>query len=195
MARRRPSSVSGRKRPQLTDDEWLYLFDRTPANPFLKHFLGNEERWAALWEQGRARVLEWWVVHRPGTRPSTWWANDAPRWDDPYGDCWYHGTMAKPRRRLGGKGTPVFECLAYGPAFRRGIPKQFVTAWELEYYGGLKNHDYPDQMVEAFDPEDPPCYESEAAYLTRHELLEEGEEQRIPEKNWAPVPRVEATSR
>ena len=82
MARRRPSSIRKRSRPKLTDDQWAYFFDREPENPFIRHTFGGHgtrrEHTVSLWEQARPRVLKWWIEHRPGTRPSTWWGIDAP---------------------------------------------------------------------------------------------------------------------
>ncbi len=154
---------------------------------------GLGESREVMWAAVRDEILAEWIAERPGTRPRMWWRLDAPRWADPYN----RGTMAEPRRRMGGTGTPVFECLAYSPAFECAVPKQFVAADELEYYaegGGLQNHDHPGEPVEAYDPKDPPMYESQAAYLKRHGLLEEGEEERVPEGNWTPVPSTDTDS-
>ena len=123
-------------------------------------------------------------ARHPGTRPRAWWTLEAPRYlDDPWTDCYYHGTFAEPRRRLGGKGTPIFECLGYVPAFDLGIPDSFIDASTLAYYldntGGLENGDHPGEPVEAFDPNDPPRYESQALYLWDRDLLEPKERKAV----------------
>ena len=113
-------------------------------------------------------------------------AVDAPRWDDPFEDCYFHGTFAEPRQRLGGTGTPDFEALNYVPSFDKGVPTGFVSQWDAEYYNGRAKDIHGNPIGtkykeghfkgKAIDPDDPPRYESEAAYLQRLGLLTPAEE-------------------
>jgi hypothetical protein len=64
--------------------------------------------------------------------------------------------LPQPRKRTGGTGTPAYEVQSVGPAFAYGIP----TVWV-----GL-------------DEDNPPVFESQAAYLKRHGLLLAGEKRR-----------------
>ena len=70
--------------------------------------------------------------------------------------CYYDGKLPEPRKRTGGTGTPAHEVQAVVPSFEYGLP----TVW-----GGL-------------DGDDPPIFESQAAYLKHHGLLLAGEERR-----------------
>jgi hypothetical protein len=114
-------------------------------------FHGNLEQ---LWELHRDVILAEQVKDNPGTRPALWWRYDAPRL--PVGRFPGHhrdGQLPEPRLRTGGTGTPV---AATSAAYAYGLP----TAWI------------------DFDEDDPPTFESEAAYLKRHGLLMAGEERR-----------------
>ena len=148
-------------------------------------FLRSDAALRADWQAVRDDVLASWVVDHPGTRPWAWWAWDAPRWrreDWPercqdLGDV-YLPRWAEPRRRLGGLGTPVFECMNYVPAFASGVPSSWVSAFDVLYY--------PDFEGLAPDPNDPPKYESQAAYLQRHGLLLPGELKRLDPADFEP---------
>ena len=133
-------------------------------------------------------------TRRSGTRPSCWWQFDAPRWQDD--DCFGHGELPEPRLRLGGQGTPCHEVLNYAPEFERGVPTSWVDGWSIEYYNGraidvhgnpigTEYHDghFP---AERFDPNDPPQFESEAAYLDRHGLLLPSERRRLSREDFEP---------
>ncbi len=117
-----------------------------------------------LWRKYRDEFLPRFIWKNPGRRPLPWWQYDAPRWCDPYPSCWFHGTLEEPRRRLGGIGTPSFEVLNYVPSFYKGIPTSWITEDDVRRCG-------PDFAGKAIDPEDPPIYESQTAYLQRHGLL------------------------
>jgi hypothetical protein len=78
---------------------------------------GKYNRWYYL--DRRAEPEEVWAEHRdvivahyakryPGQRPQLWWRYSAPE---------------KMRRRLGGVGTPLFQCSAYAPTYMYGIPE------------------------------------------------------------------------
>ena len=84
------------------------------------------------------------------TRPALWWRFDAPRLPLGTFQGWFiDGKLPQPRKRTGGTGTPV---AAPSAPFAYGVP----TAWV------------------DFDEDDPPTYESQAAYLKRHGLLMAG---------------------
>jgi len=145
----------------------------------------------ALWDVYGNEFLSEWIKDHPCTRPLQWWRFNAPRWDDPFIDCFYHGTFAEPRQRMGGTGTPNFEVLAYAPHFHKGIPTGWVTKFDEEYYNGrakdIHGNIIPTKYKEgnftgkAIDPSDPPAFESEAVYLERHGLLIPGEVQFMKE--------------
>lgn len=144
-----------------------------------------------LWnEHGEAIIAEWAIEH-PGMRPSAWWRWSAPRWtpDARHAGRSYVADLPEPRRRLDGTGTPAHEVLAHVPSWPLGIPDQWVTRWDADYYTGRARdvHGKPigveflghDFAGVAIDPRDPPRYESQAAYLARHKLLLRGERARL----------------
>lgn len=168
MATKRQPRTRGRQAP-LSPSEWAILNDQPippGGNKFTINALGpDSERLRTLWEQHREEILSEWAVEHPGTRPCCWWRFDAPRWLRPEDKGWYfYDRLPEPRQRLGGTGTPCFEVLAHVPAFTRGIP---------------------DQWIEQSD-DDPPVFESQAAYLKRHGLLVEGEEERLTDTDFEP---------
>ena len=147
----------------------------------------DEKRdWLPIWEEIRGKVMADWINEHPASRPWAWWRFDAPRWKDPFEDCYCHGTFAEPRQRLGGTGTPDFEALNYVPSFDKGVPTGFVSQWDEEYYNGRAKDIHGNPIGtkykeghfkgKAIDPDDPPRYESEAAYLQRLGLLTPAEE-------------------
>lgn len=122
----------------------------------------------ALWEEHRDAALADWVKERPGTRPSLWWRYDAPRWNAPkeYRDWCYVPMLPEPRLRLGGVGVTMREKFpAYSPHWPLGVPDQWSE----------------------IDAEDPPSFESQAAYLRRHKLFLDGEEARLTDADFEPV--------
>jgi hypothetical protein len=163
--------------------EHYFLTGRHPAGPcdldawVLKR---DEARLRALWREYRTEILEDYIAEHPGRRPWAWWRFDAPEM----------------RRRLGGIGTPAHEVLAYAPEFDRGIPIHWVQPWQVEYYSGraVGVHGQPigtgflgrDFAGVAIDPDDPPIYESEAAFLDRRGLLDAEERARLDEDAFEP---------
>jgi hypothetical protein len=145
---------------ELSEEDWAYLTDQISC-PLVR---GDAE----LWPRWRAVVPDWWVREFPGTRPRLWWNHDAPR--QPAGRWpgrWFDGQLPEPRRRLGGAGVTPWEAgLAYVPCYAHGVPSIWIDAWQVAYY----KLDVP-----AYDPMDPPVYETEAEYLRRHGLLLPGE--------------------
>ncbi len=120
-------------------------------------------------------MLADFVREHPGQRPHVWWQVEAPE---------------ERRRRLGGTGTPSHEALAYMPHFKFGIPTSWVAQWSVDYYNGRARdvHGKPIGTEyreghfkgQAIDPDDPPRFESQAAYLDRHGLLTAEERAALP---------------
>lgn len=141
--------------PYGADDEGaadVFLMELTP-------------RMKDAWDSWRDEIMPDWTCKHPCSRPAAWWDFDAPG----------------PRRRLGGTGDPASEHLAYGEAYSYGLPDTWITKFDEEYYNGrrldihgkliptpYKDGDFQGKAV---DPEDPPTFESQAAYLERHGLL------------------------
>ena len=193
MPRPRATTVRKRRTLKVSDRVYAYLADAPDWESHdgdsveMLHLLYPCDRgkYEQTWQVVRDEILSWWPARHPGTRPRAWWALEAPRWDDPWNDCYYHGTFAEPRRRLGGTGTARPEALNYKPTFESGIPDAFIDASTLVYYakhgknGGLTNMDHPAEPVEAFDPDNPPQYESPARYLWDRDLLESAERKAV----------------
>lgn len=149
------------------DDGVLDAF--TLAHPHARQTL------AAAWKEGRDEVLPDWIAAHPGTRPHAWWVLDAPE---------------PRRRRLGGIGTPSHEVLADVETLCFGIPRDWVTAWQEAYYNGRSRDVHGNRIGteyseghftgRAIDRDDPPRFESEAAYLDRHGLLSAAERLAVP---------------
>ena len=150
-----------------------------------------------LWIEHGPTIIVEWIANYPGTRPSCWWRYDAPRWvpDADHAGRWYVADLPEPRRRLGGIGTPCHEVLAHVPSWPLGIPDQWVEAWDADYYNGravdihgvpigIKFRDRGFAGVPIY-PLDPPRFESQAAYLVRHNLLLRGENARLKQIDFA----------
>jgi hypothetical protein len=167
---------------ELTDAEraWMLSGERSPDLGPETFRPGALER---LWETWRDDLLAAWVAAHPGSRPHAWWQVDAPG----------------PRERRGGTGTPAHEVLAYAPVYDCGIPAYWVTTWDATYYRGeavdvagnpigleYRGRDFRGVPI---DPEDPPRFESEAAYLARHELLTDAERARLTSADFEPEVR------
>jgi len=163
----------------------------------LDAFLLSDDEARAEWESVKDELLADHVRRSPGTRPWGWWRWTAPRAVvDSSTPRWIAGRkMAEPRKRLGGIGTPKHEYLAYVPSFDRGIPDRWVSAWDVSYYNGRAVNIRGERIGEkyeeghfpydAIDPDDPPVFESEAAYLKRLNLFMPGEEARLTEADFA----------
>jgi hypothetical protein len=158
-------------------------------NRFVLNALGppNGERFAEAWRACRDGLLAEWIEQRPGRRPAGWWWVEAPRWTidipprvrpfiEQAGEQW---RLLQPRRRLGGRGIPVYEVLGDMPQFHFGVPVRFVSESDVGILGGPPyGGGFP---CDAIDPRDPPRYEAEASYLERHGLLGPRERRRLPE--------------
>lgn len=197
MPREKPRGVQLRRDAlEVTPLQWAYLAEEwRPGRPVpegenpLEQFgwgKGSLRSIEEAWELCRDLILPAWIGSRPGTRPWAWWAFDAPRWEDPWEGRFYHRTFAEPRQRVGGIGDPDFEALNIVPAFEAGVPVRFLTPPDLRAWPELGNR-IQDRPAEAYDRNAPPTYESQAAYLKRLGLLEEGEEEALSEEDFAPV--------
>ena len=78
---------------------------------------------------------------------------------------WWEHDAPEPRQRLGGHGRLLCEVMAYKPTSAFGIP----TGWH------------------EIDADDPPIFESEAAYLKRLGLFLPGEARRLKPADFEPV--------
>jgi len=125
-----------------------------PIHEFLETGEANAETWMMSfsddetregWKTCRADILQKWARYRPCKRPWAWWRYDSP----------------EPRKRLGGKGSPYYEVMGWVHELSFGLPDRWALPIHIERYG----------RGEVFDPNDPPIFESEAAFLERHNLL------------------------
>lgn len=123
-------------------------------------FVFDEGEVLVAWRAHRDQILARWIKERPGTRPSCWWDFDAPG----------------PRERIGGRGTPAAGVLEHAPRHVLGVPADWVSSYSVER--GV--------AAERFSAEDPPSFESQAAYLKRLDLLEAGEYRKISPGSFAP---------
>jgi hypothetical protein len=109
-----------------------------------------------VWAANANRIVAEHVKDYPGSRPQRWWEYSA----------------AEPRLRVGGVGTPLCQCSAYGLVLRYGIPADWRR--HGDFLGDREINIHP-----PIDPDDPPRFESEAAYLLRLNLLLPGELARL----------------
>ena len=157
----------------LDPARWAILTDELPADDANRFILMDRESYDAMlpfWQEHRKLILANWVKTKPGTRPSCWWRYDAPRLDPEQLGRWSRTVMAprmiELRRKLRGDGQPLHEVQAYVPAHHYG-----VAAW-------------------LGDPDNPPVFETQRAYLARHGLLIPGERAPRPEPEPHPA-RIE----
>lgn len=115
---------------------------------------------ARLWETVGADLVEEWARKRPGTRPAGWWLYEAPG----------------PRERLGGIGTTIAGIRDLPEDLALGMPQYWAMAVHVAYFGAGV----------AFDPADPPRFESQASFLRRHKLLLPGEAKRLRPADFEP---------
>lgn len=138
------------------------------------------ERLKAVWQAVENEIVTDFIKQNPCCRPWAWWEFSSPRWKRKF-DAYFDGKLPEPRKRLGGVGDANFEFLNYVPRFKFGLPTGFVSKFDVQYYNGVRK-DIHGEIIstrwkpgdfsgKAIDPDDPPLYESEAAYLQRHGLL------------------------
>ncbi len=177
----------------ISDTAWALLTDQpvlaeTEADRFELFYLSAVDRRTKgikpclrdLWELHREAIVAEWAVMNPGTRPSCWWAWDAPR--QPVGThegCFWDGQLPQPRQRIGGVGSLRCDHLAYVPTFHFGIPAGWVTIGDLETFG-------PGFRGVPISAADPPRFEAQATYLERFALLLPGEAKRLKPADFKP---------
>jgi hypothetical protein len=149
-----------------------------------------------LWDSAKGQILADWIYKFPGMRPSFWWLFDAPRITPESvfalgrGEGWVERRRedyCEPRKRLAGIGTPCYEVLNYVPHFYCGIPDSWLTQCEVKTYSELGRERNAEPFTgAAIGPNDPPKFESQAAYLERHGLLAPEEKRRLKLKDFEP---------
>jgi hypothetical protein len=184
-----------KRREDLPEEAEQWLHGESKGLGFFPYSLTDQE-FADLWAEHADRIIDEHVAEFPGTRPYRWWQYDAPRiavGASP--DCFWDGKLPEPRIRIGGVGTPRHECLGYVPDFSYGLPTTWISQRDVEYYtgsardvqGNLINPKPPGTFKGvAIDPDDPPTYESQAAYLERHGLYLPGERRRLTKRDFEP---------
>lgn len=180
------------RRAEIHPDMMALLSDRE-LNKAFKYFVADDDIHAA-WTEVRDKILAEWITTAPGTRPSFWWKHDAPRLPLGTFPGRYDGKLPEPRARLGGVGMVGIEVFNVVPVYSFGIPTCWVDRWQVDYYNGRAKdiHGKPigTEYQEghfagvAIDPEDPPEFESQAAYLDRHGLFLPGEKRRLRAADW-----------
>jgi hypothetical protein len=75
-----------------------------------------------------------------------------------------------------GTGDPLFECSAYSATYISGVPE----LWRCS------DNDSFITRGTRLSAEDPPIYESSAAFLQRHQLFLPGEKRRVPKRDFEP---------
>lgn len=160
-----------KRREAITDEHEAWLHSDDKGSGFIQ-YLPHDDL-SSLWADHSARIVAEHVSDHPGTRPARWW-----QYED-----------VEPRRRLGGTGTPASDVLAYMPTFSFGLPTIWISRWQVKYYSGIAVdiHGCPIGGLTptkgfkgvAIDPNNPPTFESQAAYLKRHSLFLPGEERRL----------------
>ncbi len=192
MARKRRVS---KRRAEITPEQEAWLAGDDNGAGFFKYH--REDELAEFWAEHRDRVVSEHVEQWPGTRPLRWWQYDAPRSQlGTYLGDYYDGKLPEQRKRLGGIGTPCFECLSVVPSFSFGIPNYWLEPELAKYYRGLAKDIHGDPIgVEYFckgfagvaiDPNDPPVHESQAAYLKRLGLFMPGERKQLTKEDFEP---------
>ena len=162
--------------------------------------IGNDRGIEAIWREAQAELLEAWINARPGTRPHGWWQFDAPRWREADKPERARRITAEdfpePRKRLGGIGDPAYAHLNVWPAFHFGFPTCWVSDFDEAYYNGRSRDIHGKRIGTEYHkgyfkglaprPDDPPVYESQAAYLERHNLMSDAERRRLPADAFEP---------
>jgi hypothetical protein len=170
---------------------WHYLRtgDYAGGPGCLDLFFMDERAFGDAWQAVRDSLLGEWIPERPGTRPWAWWQFEAP----------------EARRRLGGTGNRWAD--VHGDdrkqRFLFGLPTDWLSQSLVDYYNGRGlvqkdrncwNLDYKEGAFPfvGVDANDPPRFESEAAYLQRHGVLTKPE-LKLPQSAFEPeVMRFEA---
>src|SRR5664280_1874462 len=161
MAHARRRLLETRPKLEISEGVWNYLcdipyedLDSETKFAIILLEAGDGEALREVWGRARGEVLGAWLKDHPGTRPAVFWRFDTPH--QPLGThdgCFYDGKLPQPRKQISGAGCDASAISAYMPSYESGLP----TAWA------------------GFEEGDPPVFESQAAYLKRHNLLTAGE--------------------
>jgi hypothetical protein len=158
MPTNRKRTARGRRGAPIDANDWAYLNDEEPENPFTQ--FSPDDYWQRLWAEYGGQITQNWAKKYPGTRPSFWWKHSAPRLPveehGDYVDCYFANRLIKPRLKISGSGTPSIACFNNNMYLDYGIP----------------------EYVDDVDENDPPVWESQLDYLKRHGLLLPGEVRR-----------------
>ncbi len=169
--------------PAVSSTLWALMRDEPLPQPHNRweEFTGVTRE---VWTLYRDGILAEWIASHPGRRPSSWWRFDAPRWSPEMPGCedWPASLdLCAPRLRAGGRGTASHDALADSPSLELGIPTSWMRAAAVDYY--FHEGDF---IGDAFDVNDPPTFESEAAYLRRLKLFAPGEARRVKASQFKP---------
>jgi hypothetical protein len=148
-----------RLRPQLPLAAYRWLLEGQRSAWYYLDLTTDPATQRLFWEQHRDAVVPHHVRRHPGSRPKMWWRFTAP----------------EPRRRVGGIGTPLFECGgAWAALYEYGVPMDWKT------------DEHNPRAGTPLSADDPPLFESEAAYLRRHGLLLREERPRLSRRSYEP---------
>lgn len=113
--------------------------------------------------QTRALEVQQWVIRSAMAAGAPWQrSTEASRLHLVLCSQWF-----KVGWRPRGAGTAAHEIMSVKSDFDKGIPSAWITEEDLETW--------PDLEAQAYDPEDPPRFETEAEYLDSLRLLTAGE--------------------
>lgn len=193
-----------RTKPEAAINAGMYAYlksgqmDDVPKDDWFEVFraLHDDVAPRSAWLTVKDRLVADWIATRPGTRPWAWWAFEAPKVPVNVGARTPNGEIAAQRLRLGGIGTPCHEVLNYAPSFRFGLPVSWVSDWDEAYYNGRKRDIHGQQIGTKYHEgdfkglapraDDPPRFESQAAFLKRHNLLLPREDQGLTAADFEP---------
>jgi hypothetical protein len=115
-----------------------------------------------LWQLHREAFLSDYIEKNPGHRPFAWWEFESPGL----------------RKRIGGKGSPTSEVLNVVESYSFGVPDSWLSNLDISIWPKLKKH--------KVDFTDPPSFESQPAFLKRHNLLNEKELEKLTDEDFMP---------
>ena len=138
----------------------IKFFDTGSCEPMtFDLFLSKKEQSEKYEIYKNKGFLDEFIKKNPGKRPYVWWDEATER----------H------RTRTGGIGSPNFESFNYVPSYSFGVPDEFLTQEEADFYASQGST----LLGVPLDPDDPPQYETQTEYLRRHTLLCSWELKRI----------------
>lgn len=166
-----------KRKAEITDEEAAWIRGDYGNAGFTNYI--DEDAKGDLWLRYCDAVVEDYAQEYPGYRPGRWWAYNAPEM----------------RKRVGGIGTPCHEVLEHFQKFRYGLPLYWITPWQVSFYSGPipTSYGYHARPIAsgaftgvAIDTENPPSFESQAAFLRRHKLFLPSEAKRLSKDDFDP---------